>query len=81
MHCVFLKINFPFNRKKHKMLPYLNYQNRLKSNHGVPHCLDMCNGFRVSAGQKQLVDGTAKVYSDTALYVLSVRTPKIMNHF
>lgn len=51
------------------MLPYLNYQNRLKANHGVPHCLDMCNGFRVATGPKQRPDDRTNGWNDAALYV------------
>lgn len=61
------------------MLPYLNYQNPLKSHHGVPHCLDMCNGFRVVPGPKKRPDDAGNesnvsqlTYNDTALYVFAV---------
>lgn len=58
------------------MLPYLNYQNRLKLNHGVPHCLDMCNGFRVAAASRSHNTETqvAQVaWNDMALYVFGAR--------
>lgn len=57
------------------MLPYLNYQNRLKLNHAVPHCLVMCNGFRVVAGPQKQPDGSTVeqvAHNDTALYVFFV---------
>lgn len=67
------------------MLPYLNYQNRLKLNHGVPHCLDVCNGFRVAAGPNKRPDGipneldVAQVkWNDTTPYVFCVGTLSVL---
>lgn len=60
------------------MLPYFNYQNRLKLNHGVPHCLDMRNGYRVAAELKTKSQSTETQVAQVAqnymaLYVFDAR--------